>query len=91
MLAKKHGPARNANPTILVGNPKAPGRDGHRPLRAGMLADADESRDRTANFILTADDPFWSLTTTQELYAELEHSFPQVLPMFLIIALSMRC
>ena len=79
VLAKKHGPARNADPTILVGNPKAPGREGHRPLRAGMLADADETRDRTANFILTADDPFWALTTTQELYAELERSFPQVL------------
>ena len=72
------GSIPNSMMTTLSGT-KTPGfRDGHRPLRTSMLSDVDETHTRGAVFILAADDPFWKVSSADELYDVLQRAFPQV-------------
>ena len=58
---------------------KTPGfRTGRRPLHMSMLSDVDETHTRDAVMILAADDPFWKVSSADELYSVLQRAFPQV-------------
>ena len=77
-LSDKIGSVPNSKVAILKGC-RTPGfRDGWHPLRASMLSHKDDGRPRCAVMVHARNDPFWDISSAEELYSVLERAFPQV-------------
>ena len=73
-LCDSAGVLQNDQAAAFAGHPV----NGDAPLRLGLLPFADNTRPRTANFILWPDHNFWKIKEPAELYAYLQKAFPQV-------------
>lgn len=73
-LCDSAGVLQNTQAAAFAGTPV----NGDAPLRLGLLPIKDNTRPRTANFILWPEHNFWKITEPAALYSYLQQAFPQV-------------
>ncbi|GAX80168.1 hypothetical protein CEUSTIGMA_g7606.t1 [Chlamydomonas eustigma] len=71
-------PTVSKDGSVMVPNSTMGIIQGSGDLRIGLLPVKDQRSNRTGNFILRPENPFWNLSSKEELYDALEANFPQL-------------